>query len=55
MEEHEELLLFIKEELEITNPSEDEMKMMKKTMWFQRWRLKRAYAKLAEVMRKILK
>jgi len=54
MEEHEELLLFIKEELEITNPSEDEIEMIKNTFWFQRWRLKRAYAELAEVMKKTI-
>ena len=52
MDEHEELLLFIKEELEITNPSKDEMEMMKNTLWFQRWRLKRAYAEFAKLMRK---
>ena len=51
MDEHEELLLFIKEELEITDPSKDEIEMMKNTLWFQRWRLKRAYVEFAKLMR----
>ena len=54
MEEHEELSLFIKEELGITRPSKDEMEMMKNTLWFQRWRLKRAYADLGKAMRKTI-
>ena len=52
MNENEELLLFIKEELGITDPSKDEVEMMKNTFWFQRWRLRRAYADLAKAMRK---
>ena len=54
MEEHEELLLFIKEELGQTDPSKDEIEMMKNTLWFQRWRLRRAYADLGETMRKTI-
>ena len=54
MNDHEELLLFIKEELGITDPSKDEIEMMKNTFWFQRWRLGRAYADLAKAMRKTI-
>ena len=51
MEEHEELLLFIKEELGLTDPSKDEIEKMRDISWFQRWRLKRAYTNLAKAMR----
>ena len=51
MKEHEELLLFIEEELGVTNPSEDEIEMIENTLWFQRWRLRRAYARFAKLMR----
>ena len=54
MEEHEELLLFMKEELGLTDPSKDEIGMMRKTFWFQRWRLRRAYADLGKAMRKTI-
>lgn len=54
MDEQEELLLFIKEELGLINPSKDEIEMMRETFWFQRWRLKRAYADLAKAMRKTI-
>ena len=54
MDEQEELLLFIKEELGLTDPSKDEIEMMRETFWFQRWRLRRAYAEFAEVMRKTI-
>ena len=54
MEEHEELLLFIEEELGIIEPSKDEIEMMRKTFWFQRWRLRRAYADLGKAMRKTI-
>ena len=54
MEEHEELLLFIKEELGLTDPSKDEIEMMRKTFWFQRWRLRRAYADFAKAMRETI-
>ena len=52
MDDHKELLLFIKEELKITDPSKDEIEMMKNTLWFQRWRLRRAYIEFAGAMRK---
>lgn len=52
MDEHEELLLFIREEFRITDPHKNEIEMIKNTLWFQRWRLRRAYANMAKAMRK---
>ena len=54
MNEHEELLLFIKEELGLNDPGKDEIEMMRNTLWFQRWRLKRAYAEFAKAMRETI-
>ena len=54
MNEYEELLLFIKEELGLTDPGKDEIEMMRNTLWFQRWRLKRAYAEFAKAMRETI-
>jgi len=54
MDEHEELLKFIEEEYGVKDPSQNEIEILGKTYFYQRWRLRRAYITLAKAIKETI-